>query len=336
MRNLQSFRNGKPGYYPDQTIYAEYACAEFGLTFEELDSGTGLIFRIASTTASQCFGGGRCSFFPQNTATAATLASDKFFTNRILDHAGVPTLGGNYFFLHDRHRAHRAPGHERRDAVAYLATLKGAAFVKPLNGSRGDFAQPIRDAETLTRYMDDVAQFYDAILIQPFVDGHEYRIFMLDDDVIYTVRKQYPIVEGDGVQTIRDILARSGEQLTSRGISPAATTDADADRLDIVLPAGERREIVGRTNRSAGGIMTFDVPSDMQLAHALARRAMRALGLRAAAVDLFAGINGDAHALRIIEINANPSIRFLEDSNRADLILEIWRHTLTAIGLLRV
>ena len=84
MRNLRMLRKRKPSFYPDQSIYAEYACSEFGLAFEELDGGTGLVFRISSATASHCFGGGRCSFFPQNTATAATLAAE-----RALEAAGI-------------------------------------------------------------------------------------------------------------------------------------------------------------------------------------------------------------------------------------------------------
>jgi hypothetical protein len=36
----------------------------------------------------------------------------------------------------------------------------------------------------------------------------------------------------------------------------------------------------------------------------------------------------------VIEVNANPSIRLLEDSDRPDLILQIWRHTFSAMGLL--
>ena len=40
--------------------------------------------------------------------------------------------------------------------------------------------------------------------------------------------------------------------------------------------------------------------------------------------------------MRVIEVNANPSIRFLEQCGREDLILKIWRHTFTAMGLLRV
>jgi glutathione synthase/RimK-type ligase-like ATP-grasp enzyme len=65
----------------------------------------------------------------------------------------------------------------------------------------------------------------------------------------------------------------------------------------------------------------------------MARKAARMLGLRVAAVDLFTDIGADADAIRIIEINSNPSIRFLEDSGRSDLILKIWRHTFSAMGL---
>jgi glutathione synthase/RimK-type ligase-like ATP-grasp enzyme len=53
-------------------------------------------------------------------------------------------------------------------------------------------------------------------------------------------------------------------------------------------------------------------------------------------VDIFTDIAGDPEPVRIIEVNANPSIRLLEQSNRADLILKIWHHTFSAVGLLPV
>src|ERR1700745_3705854 len=137
MPSLNEFRSGKPGFYPDQSVYAEYACAEFGLSFQDIDGGSGLLFRVASNKRSVHFGAGRCSWYPQNDATAATLASDKYFTNRILEDAGVATLGGEYFFLSKRHRALRPEGHERQDALAHFSKLNSAAFVKPLTGSRG-------------------------------------------------------------------------------------------------------------------------------------------------------------------------------------------------------
>jgi hypothetical protein len=333
MQNLGDFRSGKPDSYPDQSVYAEYACAQFSLAFADLDGGTGLVFSVASGAKSIHFGAGRCSWYPQNNATAATLASDKYFTNRILERAGVPTLGGDYFFLHERHRAHRPPGHEREDELAYFRKLNAIAFVKPLLGSRGDFAQAVHGEASLLRYLSEVSRYYDSILIQPVASGIEYRIFLLDDEVVYTARKYPPVVLGDGVHAIRDLLIAHNEALRSRGLSPV-TIDRDTS-LDIVLPNGERWEIPGRMNLSAGGTMVLD-ELHSKAAIATARKAAQALGLRVAAVDMFTEFGGDPEAMRVIEVNSNPSIRLLELSNRGDLILKVWRHTFSAMGLVDV
>ena len=331
MRTFGDFRSGKPSSYPDQSVYAEYACAEFGLAFQDIDGGTGLVFSVTSKTRTIHFGAGRCSWYPQNNATAATLASDKYFTNAILEDAGVATLGGEYFFLHDRRRSHRPAGHEREDAIEYLKKFGGAAFVKPLSGSRGDFAQVIRGEALLGRYLDEVSKYHDSILIQPIATGNEYRVFLLDDELVYTARKYPPSITGDGARSIRDLLTAHNEALRSRGLSPVSM-DRNAG-LDIVLAKGERWEIPGRMNLSAGGTMVLEAPpSDAALT--LARKAARALGLRVAAVDMFTDIGGEPDAIRIIEVNANPSIRLLEESGRSDLILKIWRHTFLAMELL--
>ncbi len=332
MRSPSEFRTGKPGFYPDQSVYAEFACAEFGLDFRDLDGGSGLLFSVASRDRLLHFGAGRCSWYPQNSATASTLASDKHFASRILQEAGLPALGGEYFFLHDRHRAHRPAGHERSDALACFQTLGGSAFVKPLAGSRGDFAQAVHGEAALVRYLDDVAKYYDAILMQPIVEGIEYRVFMLDDDVLYCTRKYPPSVTGNGVDTLRDLLAVHNDALRARGLSPASLPDNNSS-LDAVPANGERHEIPGRMNLSAGGTMVLaDAPSENALT--LARQAARAIGLRVAAIDMFVDVGGKPDANEIIEVNSNPSIRLLEDSGRGDLILKIWHHTFTAMGLL--
>jgi D-alanine-D-alanine ligase-like ATP-grasp enzyme len=333
MRNLRAFRAGKPGFYPDQSIYAAYACAEFGLAFEDLDGATGLLFSVASKTRRIHFGAGRASWYPQNNATASTLASDKYFTNKVLEDAGVATLGGEYFFLHDRHRAHRPAGHEREDALAYLKALGGIAFVKPLQGSRGDYAQAVHDEASLVRYFGEVSKYYDAVLIQPVVSGLEYRIFLLDDEVVYSARKYPPSLAGDGVRTIRQLLVAHNEALRTRGLSPASIAEESDASLDTVLPKGERWEIPGRMNFSAGGTMALEAPPS-EAALGLARKAARALGLRVAAVDMFTYSDGSPGMMRVIEVNSNPSIRLLEQSNRGDLILKIWHHTFFAMGLL--
>jgi D-alanine-D-alanine ligase-like ATP-grasp enzyme len=256
---------------------------------------------------------------------------DKYFTNRILEDAGIATLGGEYFFLHDRHRAHRPAGHERDDAFDYFRKLGATAFVKPLQGSRGDFAQVVQGEASLDRYLQEVARYYDSILIQPLASGIEYRIFLLDDEVVYAVRKYPPAILGDGIRSIRDLLTAHNAALQARGLSPASAKRDTS--LDTVLAKGECWEIPGRMNLSAGGAMRIEAPRS-DAAVVMARNAARALGLRVAAVDLFTDIGGEQNAIRVIEVNSNPSIRLLEDSERGDLILQIWRHTFCAMGLL--
>ena len=137
---------------------------------------------------------------------------------------------------------------------------------------------------------------------------------------------------GDGVHTVRELLAAHNDALRARGLSPASLPDRDPS-LDAVPAKGERREIPGRMNLSAGGTMVLaEQPSETAIT--LARQAARALGLRVAAVDMFVDIGGKPDAIEIIEVNSNPSIRLLEDSDRGDLILKIWHHTFSAMGLL--
>ncbi len=335
MTPFRAIRAGKPAYYPDQTIYAEYAANELGLGFAELDGGTGLIFEVTGAGKSAVFGAGRGSFFPQNTATAATLANDKHMANVLMARAGLATLGGDYFFLHDRHRKYRPPGHERADALAYFNRLDDHAFIKPLNGSRGDFAQIVSGFDDLTRYLESVERHYDAILIQRVQMGHEYRIFILDDEIVYCASKYVPALVGDGRKSVRKLLAAQLPQMEARGVS-AAPIRSLFDDWDYVPERGEQFYLFGRSNFSAGGRMAFEEPDNAETVFAAARQAMKALGLRGGGVDLFTRAYNDTEPMRIIEVNANPSIRFLEDNGRADLILRIWRHTFTSLGLIDV
>jgi hypothetical protein len=334
MRNLREFRAGKPAFYPDQAVYAAFACAELGLDFESIDGGTGLVFRATSTSTSVYFGAGRCSWYPQNNATAATLASDKYFANCILKARGIPNLGGGYFFLSERHRGLRPTGHDRADAFAYFKTLNASAFLKPLTGSRGDYAQAVDGETALGRYLDEVSVHYDAVLMQPVVSGDEYRIFLLDDEVVYSARKFSAALEGDGARSVGDLLHEHNATLEARGLSAIDPDRIAPAELKQVLAPGERWKIPGRTNLSAGGHMTFASPHPTALK--MAREATRAIGLRAAAVDLFTDIGGNPDDIAIIEVNSNPSIRLLEELQRPDLILKIWRHSFIAAGLINV
>ena len=335
MNTIASLRASRPAFYPDQAVYAEFAARHFGLGFE-LHDHTGLVFSVMSETRRFHFGGGKCPAYPQNDSTSAYLAADKYFASVVLSAASIPNAGGNYFFLNERFRKLRSLGHDAGDAMLYFRSIGSTAFVKPLTGSRGDFAQTVSSEAELTRYIAEVSRYHDSILMQRVYAGREYRIFVLDGEILYCARKHAPVISGDGRRTVRELIADYARELERNGTSSTATFHAlAAPDLDRILPSGESIGLPGRQNRNAGGSMVFENPRDPDAAFRLATQAASALNLRAAGVDIFEDDAADkAGRIRIIEVNANPAIRLLEDSGRDDLVLRIWRSTFVAVGLL--
>ena len=226
--------------------------------FRDLDGGTGLLFSVSSQDQPLHFGAGRCSWYPQNNATASTLASDKYFTSRILEHAGVPALGGEYFFLHDRHRAHRPAGHERDDALGIFCEAGRVGLRQAADGiarrfcasrSRRSLAGSIsrRGLEILRRDPDPA-------------DRRGNRISG------FPARRRRPLLRAQ-ISALRarrrrahdrELLAAHNDALRARGLSPVAGDRRSS--LDTVPPKGERWDIPGRMNLSAGGTMVLAEP----------------------------------------------------------------------------
>ncbi len=122
---------------------------------------------LAAMAGSASFGAGRGSFFPQNNARLRRWRMTSISANALMERAGVPTLGGKYFFQHERYRAHRPPGHEHADAVWHFAELGDRAFIKPLMGSRGDFAEIVAGGDALQWFISGRSRsIADAILMQ--------------------------------------------------------------------------------------------------------------------------------------------------------------------------
>jgi glutathione synthase/RimK-type ligase-like ATP-grasp enzyme len=132
------------------------------------------------------------------------------------------------------------------------------------------------------------------------------------------------------------LIADYTSEIERSGTSSTASFHAlKGQDLDRIPASGETIALPGRQNRNAGGSMVFENPRNADAAFRLAAQAASALNLRVAGVDVFEDdAANEAERIRIIEVNANPAIRLLEDSGRDDLVLRIWRSTFIAVGLL--
>ena len=117
--------------------------------------------------------------------------------------------------------------------------------MKPLQGSRGDFAQRLHDEASLVRYMREVSQYYDG---DPYPADRRRAsstgYFCSMTRWFTAPGKHPPFVEGDGVRSIRYFfLAAHNAALRAKGLSPASI-----DSVNTVLPKGKRFDIPGRMN----------------------------------------------------------------------------------------
>jgi glutathione synthase/RimK-type ligase-like ATP-grasp enzyme len=305
--------------------YAAAAAQGCGYGFRTLDGDDGYLFEISDGARRAVFAAGAGAPYALNDARGASLARDKAFCARTLHERGVPTLPGRMFFVTPRWADMRAPGREPQDALAYAAQADYPLFCKPISGSNGVYAEVIADCDAFADYMARVAREHFAILIQPFVRGDEYRVFVLDGRALFTYRKHLPSVRGDGRSSVRalvEALARDNGGPSTRARDGAGRAVAPND-----VPAeGERLWLEGPANRAAGGGASGLVDGAPPALARIAIEACDILGLRLAGVDIFdLSPKRDITTLSVIEVNSNPMIETLEENDRWDLISEIWR-----------
>lgn len=218
-----------------------------------------------------------------------------------------------------RHVAVRADNVEA--AVAAARSIGYPVVVKPddLDGGVGVHAgltseQHLRDCFRLA------AEHSPNLLVEKHIPGEDYRITVIDGQVVKAIGRRPGGVTGDGIRSIREILASDAAALREDNPGKKAveldeeaiSMLADAGRTpDDVLPAETFQALRRRANMSTGGT-SRDV---LEILHPdiarLAIRAAQALRLDIAGIDLITpDIEGswmDGNAF-ICEVNAQPQI----------------------------
>jgi glutathione synthase/RimK-type ligase-like ATP-grasp enzyme len=309
--------------------YAAYAAAACGFKFRSLDGEDGYLFEVSDGARRAVFAAGAGSPYAMNDVRAASVARDKAFAAETLRQADLPVLPGRMFFVTKRWADMRRPGRELEDALSFARGAQFPVFCKPLSASNGLDAEVVETVDAFADYIERVSREHFAILVQPYVQAPEYRVFVLDGRALFSYRKSLPSVVGDGRRTLGELIAAAPRNET--GLAPALARDERGARigLDEVVAAGARITLQGPANRAAGGgVEAFQEGAAAPFAK-LAVDAARAIGLSLAAVDIF-DISGDSSALMVIEVNSNPMIATLEEAGRWDLIGDIWRANFAA------
>lgn len=245
---------------------------------------------------------------------AVDVASNKELTNRLMHEIGIPVPRSLVVRSED-------------EAVRQAKRLGYPVVIKPLDGNhgRGVFINLTSEEEVREFYPSALAEARgDAIIVETFIPGRDYRILVVNNQVVAVAERVPAHVVGDGVHTVQELIditnadPRRGvghEKILTRITVDSQTRevlDRDNRTLETVPEPGEFVQLKLTGNMSTGGTSidrTDDIhPDNIEIA----RQAAMVVGLDIAGIDF---ITPDiAQSARenpgaIVEVNAGPGFR---------------------------
>jgi cyanophycin synthetase len=253
----------------------------------------------------------RASVTSKTSNIAVETASDKELTIRLLSDIGIPT---------PRHRL----VYSVDEALAAAEDLGFPLVTKPFDASHGrGISLNLGSLEEVRRGYE-VAAEYGSVLVETFLTGKDYRVLVINHEVIAVAERVPAHVSGDGVHTIGQLIEivnsdprrGFGHEKVLTKIKVTHQSELLLQRagytLDTVLPAGETFFLASTANLSTGGT-AIDRTSEIHYeTREIARRAAMVIGLDIAGIDIVCP--DISQPLRevgggIVEVNAGPGFR---------------------------
>ena len=245
-------------------------------------------------------------------AIAESIAQDKELTKNLLHAAGVAVPLGR-------------PVKDADDAWAAAQEIGVPVVVKPRDGNQGKgISVNLSTEEQIKKAFSLAEGFRDDILVEKYLPGHDYRLLVIGDRLIAAARRDPPLVIGDGVSTVRQLVEKVNQDPRRSDGHATSLTKIRFDEIalarlalqglnaDSVPQRGSRVVLRNNANLSTGGTAT-DVTDDVhpELA-ACAVAAAQTVGLDICGIDVVCDTMLkplEDQGGGIVEVNAAPGLR---------------------------
>jgi cyanophycin synthetase len=241
---------------------------------------------------------------------AMRIGRSKTLTKECLAKAGVPVPKGRSF----------AAEINDEDILAYADTLTFPVVLKPTNGNLGKgVISNITSKELLADALVHVRQElnYPEVIVEQFMTGEEYRIYILDGQVLAATNRIPANVIGDGKNSIKELILlknkerRKNPNFKNRSIKIDQEVEkhvkAAGYTLDSILQDGERLFLRAKSNISTGG-EPIDVTDELteEIKNIAINTGRAVEGLVQGGIDVI--VNKENNTGSVIEINTRPGI----------------------------
>ncbi len=295
------------------------------------------------------FKNGKKSYFRYNTLDlnpvgSSDVAKDKDYASYFMKRMNYPIVPDSKTFFRDEWA--KAIGSPERNIDAAYRHAKSLGFpviVKPNSGSQGSGVALVHNKREFYSAVCIVFKRDRIVLVQRPVYGKDYRIVVLDEDIISAYERIPLNIVGDGNSTIRQLLETKQERFIAS--SRDTQIRPDDSRIAIKLARQglnfqsvpiklQKVYLLDNANLSTGGD-SIDITSNVHPAFKkLAVKLTRDMGLRFCGVDLIikGDISQEPKTFWVIEINAAPGLDHYVKIGRAqekiveDLYLRVLKH----------
>jgi len=298
------------------------------------------------------FKSGKESFFRYNTLDlnpvgASDIAKDKDYANLFMRRLGYPVVpNSKTFFSKEWAQAIGASRRTIDDAYVYAKRLDFPVVVKPNSGSQGSGVAIVHNRREFYRAMRAAFKLDRVALVQRPVHGQDYRLVVLDDEVI-SAYKRIPLnIVGDGKTSIQRLLRMKQRQFIAakRGTRVKMDDPRIAEKLKrqglmfrSVPLLGERVFLLDNANLSSGGDAADVTPSVNIAFRKFAVQLTSDMNLRLCGVDLM--VDGDIGEPPIpgkywvLEINATPGLDHYTKTGKAQekIVEELYLRVLRSL-----
>ncbi|MEO5927851.1 MAG: cyanophycin synthetase [Patescibacteria group bacterium] len=253
-----------------------------------------------------------------NSLGSAEIAADKDYTDYFLKRLGYPTIPGRAFFS-TRWNKTLETDNGPKNAYAYAKAIGFPVIVKPNSLTQGAGVTKVESREEFFAAVKRIERDDRVFLVQQLMHGHDYRIVVLDDEVISAYERLPLTVTGDGRLTIKQLLLkkqrtfdRIGRDTQINPQDPRITLELKRQQLTrgSIVKKGQVVQLLTNANLSTGG----DAIDATKIIHpewkTLACTLAREMNLRYIGIDVMVQgtLETPPNDYVVIEMNAAPGL----------------------------
>ncbi|MBD2504023.1 cyanophycin synthetase [Anabaena azotica] len=145
------------------------------------------------------------SKFNINGLGSSEIAKDKGYSKFFLKHFGYKVTEGETFF-NDKICEKIGDSRNIDAGFEYAKSLGFPVFIKPINLSQGKLVAKIHNKTEYYQVAKKIFKICTGLIVERFYPGKDYRIVVIDDEVIAVYQRLPLSVIGDGKSTILELI----------------------------------------------------------------------------------------------------------------------------------